>query len=91
MGEEEFVNSIQKLANSPNPFLRKTSITFKTIMKNGVLEIFNMFGEKVESIMVQTDQTEINWNASDRLPGIYFARLKSGNKILANRKMVLVK
>lgn len=85
--------------NYPNPFNPVTKISFYVDQPGKVnLEIFNILGQRVK-VLVNGERNvglyEINWDATNdvghKVPsGIYFYRLKAGQKT-AIRKMMLLK
>ncbi|MBO6620982.1 MAG: T9SS type A sorting domain-containing protein [Balneola sp.] len=80
--------------NYPNPFNPSTNIEYSLPEQaNVTLTIYNMLGQKVATLVNETlaagtySQT---WDASSVSSGVYFYRLKAGNKIFTKR-MLLVK
>ena len=95
-----------KLTNYPNPFNPTTTINFSNTKdaKGAKIEIYNVKGQKVvtlsdpsKSDCIEGRQTHnVVWNGTDShnnpvSSGVYFAVLKSGDSILANSKMMLLK
>jgi len=80
--------------NYPNPFNASTTIEYNLKEPRNVkLEIYNSQGQKLETLINDYQDAGnhlIKWNASDYSSGIYFYRLKAGNKI-ENKKMMLIK
>jgi len=94
------------LTNYPNPFNPRTEISFSLnteITEITEIEIFNIKGQKIKSFLVtlsgvegRTNTHSVTWNGTDSKnnplsSGVYFATLKSKDKILASRKMLLLK
>jgi len=80
--------------NYPNPFNPITTIAY-SVEQSGLvnLEIYNMLGEKVETLVneiKQAGQYETVWDASTFTSGTYIYRFKVDNKIRAE-KMILTK
>ncbi len=85
--------------NYPNPFNPQTSIRF-ALPTNGftALEIYNVLGQKVKTLIekdLEAGYHTVIWNGDDNngkesASGIYFYRLKSGDKN-AYKKMLLIK
>jgi len=90
LGEGELIFTKSQLNNFPNPFLNETTITFDAVSKNSIIEIFDLFGNKVDSWTLKNKQSAIKWDASGKPGGIYCVRLKSGNEIIAIRKIILL-
>ncbi len=85
--------------NYPNPFNPVTTIRFSLPRSERVvLEIFNLMGQKVRTLLDNTltaGNHQITWDGTDRsgrkvASGIYLYRLKSGDDI-RTRKMTLLK
>ncbi len=86
-------NSYERIlfANYPNPFKQVTNIFFNKIIKNSKIEIYNINGQKMQSIPVMEGQSSIIWNAENYPNGIYFAKLISDQNVIAITKIVLIK
>lgn len=96
-----------KLSNYPNPFNPNTTISFSLnteFTENTEIEIINIKGQKINSFVCHpeldegrsTTEHSLTWNGTDNnnnpvSSGVYFALLKSDGRILANRKMLLMK
>jgi hypothetical protein len=78
----------------PNPFNAQTTISYNLPKASEVsLDIFDIIGRKIETIAEghqDAGEHSIIWNAGDKPSGIYFYRLKAGERIKTNR-MVLLK
>lgn len=100
------LNSVS-LTNYPNPFNPSTTISFNLTTEykeNTEIVVYNLKGQSVVTLSapMQSECIEgrqsysITWNGTDNnnkqvSSGIYFAILKSENRVLANRKMILLK
>jgi len=81
--------------NYPNPFNPKTTIEYDLPQKGKVkLEIFDISGQKIDTLVDQ-EQTagrySLNWSARDQASSIYFYRLSFENRIIATRKMIVLR
>jgi len=82
--------------NYPNPFNPVTRISFSIPSNEMVtLEIYDMTGQKVMSILenrnLNPGQYSYSVDASQLSSGVYFYRIRAGNKFNATRKMMLLK
>jgi hypothetical protein len=86
------------LENLPNPFCSETTIRFNcglSIVDCG-MQIFDINGKLVEDFSgkIRNPQfaihSQIVWNTRTMKPGVYFCRLKTGNKTI-ERKLILVR
>ena len=79
------------LFNYPNPFNPITNIQFD-IKENesGVLSIFNLKGQLIESHRFESDKHNYLWDASNQASGIYLYKLQT-ESITETRKMLLLK
>ncbi len=80
--------------NYPNPFNPSTTINYD-VAKTGLvtLEVYNMLGQKVASLINETKSEgsySVKFDASGLSSGMYFARLTAGN-IIHTQKMMLLK
>jgi hypothetical protein len=71
------------LAAYPNPFNGNTTITYN-ILEGGEIEIFNIRGQKVRTLITAAKEGKTKWDARDALgnkvsSGIYFARACGAN------------
>jgi hypothetical protein len=80
--------------NYPNPFNPTTNIRYQIKSNNIVsLEVFNVLGEKVTSLVNQFQSAgiyEVNFDAAALSSGLYFYRLKAGD-FEQTMKMSLIK
>jgi hypothetical protein len=83
-----------QLSSYPNPFNAQTTISYSLPMASDVsLDIFDLLGRKIETLASGhqvAGEHSIIWNAGDTPSGVYFYRLKAGERIETN-KMVLLK
>jgi len=88
-----------ELRNFPNPFNPETKISFSIPEDSKVeLNIYNIKGQKVKQLLcdqISAGQHSLNWNGKDNSEkqvssGIYFYQLKTSNKVLM-KKMILLK
>ncbi len=86
--------------NFPNPFNPETTINFALKDAGNVrVEIYNIKGKKVRTLMdgyLEADFHSIVWNGKDDgnktvSSGIYFYKMKAGDKYSSTRKMILMK
>ncbi len=101
--EDEFVPEIPKkygMTNYPNPFNPETTIVFnlKEDVQNAELEIYNILGQKIQTIHVGHISAESNegtrWNGKDMngtdvSSGIYFFKLNTGSKTYIRKGTLL--
>jgi len=93
-----------KLQNYPNPFNPSTTISFNLITENTEstkLEIYNLKGQKVKKFDVilsgvEGESDSVTWNGTDSnnkpvSSGIYFYKLIVDKKVVANKKMLMLK
>jgi hypothetical protein len=93
--ENEFVSTTTELSqNYPNPFNPSTSISFYNRIAGDVsLTVYNTKGERVASLVnekMSEGYRNVNFNASDLNSGVYYYTLKTPEKTLT-KKMILVK
>lgn len=77
--------------NHPNPFNPVTNIRFD-IKENetGVLYIFNLKGQIIESQRLNSGKHDYLWNAENNSSGVYFYKLQTGS-FVELKKMLLLK
>ena len=90
----EILSEFQILQNHPNPFNAATTISY-SLPEQGevVISIYNLLGQLVDTVFEGTrdaGEHTVTWDASDHPSGVYFARLKTGERT-ENIKMVLLK
>ncbi|MEE9554512.1 MAG: right-handed parallel beta-helix repeat-containing protein [candidate division Zixibacteria bacterium] len=98
VGIDEFIELLPErltlLQNYPNPFNANTNISF-TLPKPSdiIIEIYNILGQRVATLFDDHKPAglhSVNWNADDYPSGVYFAKMRAGEKS-QNTKMVLLK
>jgi hypothetical protein len=87
-------NRFQLFQNYPNPFNPITEISFSLPMLSNVkLEIFNIKGQKVTTLVNQhlsPGHYKYKWDGSEVASGVYFYRLQAGD-FSQVKKMLLIK
>ncbi|RLD44225.1 MAG: hypothetical protein DRI89_03510 [Bacteroidetes bacterium] len=82
------------LSAYPNPFSDKVTISLILEESTNVqIEIYNLTGKKVESIVgekLNAGSHQFNWEASGMNAGIYFYTVKAGNEVVT-KKLVLTR
>lgn len=93
--EENFTTGINESSfNSviqiyPNPTSGKFIIEMENVksrLKNGVIEIYNVLGEKVYQSEIKNPKSEINLNVPN---GIYFYQIRNGQQEIKNGKLII--
>ncbi|NQV19602.1 MAG: T9SS type A sorting domain-containing protein [Armatimonadetes bacterium] len=96
----EYENSFELKQNHPNPFNPTTTISFSLQNNSNVeLSIYNIKGQKVKKLVsdqLSAGQHSVVWDGKDEdnFPvgsGVYFYKLKAGDKILITKKCLLLK
>ncbi len=81
------------IGNMPNPFNPVTTIKYNLAEESDVsLEIYNLLGRKVISLVDEHQQAgykSVRWDASQYASGIYFYRMRVGNKVFTKRMLLL--
>ncbi|MDP8202083.1 MAG: T9SS type A sorting domain-containing protein, partial [Candidatus Tenebribacter burtonii] len=77
--------------NHPNPFNPLTTIKFDIKeYEIGILSIFNIKGQLVETHKFESGQHNFQWDASNQASGVYLYKLQTESSTV-NRKMLLLK
>jgi hypothetical protein len=77
--------------NYPNPFNPETTISFDIKEhETGILMIFNIKGQLIESHRFESGKHNYLWDASERSSGIYLYKLQT-QTITETKKMILLK
>ncbi|MDO9578396.1 MAG: T9SS type A sorting domain-containing protein [Candidatus Cloacimonadales bacterium] len=91
------------LSNYPNPFNPSTTISFNLTAKDAQdakLEIYNVKGQKIKTFsnlqITNSPNHQITWDGTDQTSksvssGVYFYRLKVDGKVVAAKKMLLLR
>ncbi len=84
INEYNFSNDFIQLM--PNPANGKVTITTGEILSNGIIEIYNMIGEMVNTQSVRSLQTTID--ISNLSSGMYTVKLSDGTKSISKKLIV---
>jgi len=95
IGNENSIGKLELYQNYPNPFNPVTTIKYSIPNNSKVkLNVFDITGRELCTLVDQAQNKgyhEVKFNG-DRLPsGIYFYRLSIDNKVVLNKKMMLMK
>jgi PKD repeat protein len=91
----ELLSEFRLLQNYPNPFNPSTKISY--IVKNSndvVLKIYDVLGREVTTLVNEFQKANIytiNFDASNYANGIYYYKLKIGDKFEQTKKMLYLK
>jgi predicted outer membrane repeat protein len=73
----------------PNPFTNSVNIRYTTDKAEVVLlQVFDNCGRMIEELVNSNQlpgEYQVSWNASDRPSGVYYCRLKTGEKITTTK------
>jgi hypothetical protein len=87
--------TIKLLPNTPNPFIRSTSLRY--IMKEEAyveIEIFDYTGRHIKTLnegLKKVGQHNVAFVAESMKPGIYFCTIRCNGKITDTQKITLIK
>jgi endonuclease/exonuclease/phosphatase family metal-dependent hydrolase len=83
-----------ELANFPNPFNSRTTITFTVPQPSNVrVDIYDMKGQHVESVVNQfmvAGASSFSWNAEELQSGVYFCKIQTSH-LMETRKLLFMK
>ena len=92
--EQSFPTKFELSQNYPNPFNPSTTISYSIPQASNIkLEVFNILGEKIASLVngfTQSGNHHVLWNAGNCASGIYFYRISSKD-LVQTKKMMLLK
>jgi hypothetical protein len=79
--------------NYPNPFNAQTTIRYSLPTQSMVsIDIFDILGRKIETLaegIKLTGNHQAIWDASGQASGIYFYRIKAGDKVETSKMLLL--
>jgi photosystem II stability/assembly factor-like uncharacterized protein len=88
------VRKFELKQNYPNPFNPKTIINYELEIMNDVeLSIYNILGQKVETLVNEEQKAgiyHVEWDGSSLASGVYYYRLEAG-EFRSVKKMILIK
>ncbi len=89
--DNNIIPNDSEISNYPNPFNPSTNIQFDIREnENGVLSIYNIKGQLIESQQYNSGKHNYLWDASKQSSGIYLYELETKNTI-ETKKMLLLK
>jgi len=68
--------------SSPNPCKSKLNFEFDEVLENSVIEIYNIYGKRVQKINISKGQSRTVINLNNMPEGIYFAKLITNNNTI---------
>jgi endonuclease/exonuclease/phosphatase family metal-dependent hydrolase len=77
--------------NSPNPFRIETLFSFSPTSEDATLEVYTIKGQKIFSVTIIKGTSSFRLDAGKFSNGIYIAKMRSQNRVLALRKLVVIK
>lgn len=81
--------------NYPNPFNPSTTIKYTVSSRQLIsIDVYDILGRRIERIVNEAKEAgtyEVEWNAGDRASGVYIYQMKSSEKPIAVKKMVLIR
>ncbi len=81
--------------NYPNPFNPSTRIKYIVPTRSQVtIDIYDLLGKHIDQLvngLKEPGSHEIDWKAGDVASGVYIYRMKSGERIVAVKKMMLIR
>lgn len=90
-GLSDLTQTTPYFSNYPNPFYSKTTFYLKFPNNSMNIEILNMQGQTIFSKKILSGETSIIWNAEEFPNGVYLAKLKSKNNVVATLKLLLIR
>lgn len=82
-------NEVDFIKISPNPFVDYTILTFSTLIEKGGLEIYDIYGKKVQNDTITLNDT-IKIERKNLASGVYYIHLKLGEKLTHIKKVILI-
>lgn len=75
----------------PNPFNDEILFSIHGLSNVSlILEIYNILGQKIDSIKVNKDKKQISWRSTNNPSGLYLYRIKNNKEVITG-KFVLIK
>ena len=93
-GSQNELNPLESklFQNHPNPFNPQTSIAFDIKdNENGILSIYNIKGQLIESQQFRSGSHDFNWDASKQSSGLYLYKLEVNKQTVEIKKCLLLK
>ena len=72
--------------------VQKSIISYQLPVTSKVeLSIFNVLGQKIATLVYNSGNYSVEWNATGLTSGVYYYQLRSDVKIVHTKKMILLK
>lgn len=84
--DEESQFETTALSVYPNPIVNGAKITVAPEV--GIVEVFNMNGQRVDGIDIPTGQTEVIWEPNNLTSGLYFIRYELDGKVESQKIII---
>lgn len=72
----------------PNPAMDAISIQYKLVNNNAVFELYNLSGNRLQSIQLNDNKGILSIQVKDLPAGVYYFRLKDGNQVSKSSKFI---
>lgn len=90
--QDENQNSRQRIVLYPNPANQIIQVDFSNSqLPVTSVAIYNSIGIMIEKVEVSAETISIEFNLSSYHEGVYIWQFKSDNKLLENKKVVIIK
>ncbi len=93
--ESNLAKNFKLSQNYPNPFNPSTVINYELQKTNDVkLIVYDVLGRKVKTLVNKTQpagEYKVTFNAANLASGVYYYKLKAGDKFEITRKMLLLR
>lgn len=89
--EENIISPQTDIIAYPNPFNPEITFEFNNIAQDAIVDIYNIKGQHVKTINVESNSKKKTVNFQNYPSGIYFYRVYVNNELIKTNKFTLIK
>jgi hypothetical protein len=89
--EDDLYGESREFSVNPNPAGKRITVSFgETLRQNAEISFLNIRGDVVKTLTAGNGTEELTIENPGLIPGLYFIKVRMGNKIIGYKKLVII-
>jgi hypothetical protein len=89
--EDDIISESGEFSVNPNPAGKRITVSFgETLRQNAEISFLNLRGDVVKTLTAGNGTEELTIENPGLIPGLYFIKVRMGNRIIGYRKLVII-